>query len=222
MQRWELPSFDHVNSADQPALPSVDELQNMRAKAHQDAFARGLQEGLTEGRSQGFELGKQEGFESGRTEGFQTGFQQGYQSGSTAVEHHRNSLQQVLETLRDLPEVIQDSLSAWVYESALRLSGKASMDRSVFTAAVQEALMRLPRPGEQLLIRTCPQDVAAWTSLTEGAFATQTIVQPDPELQSGQAYVEVAGVRLDVSEQARKALVQSALGLMPTRSDDSA
>ena len=53
MQRWDLPSFDA--SPEGTALPSVDEVQNIHAKAHQEGFARGLQDGLAEGRAGEYE-----------------------------------------------------------------------------------------------------------------------------------------------------------------------
>jgi flagellar assembly protein FliH len=214
MQPWDLPSFDSIKAGDVPALPTVDELQNIRAKAHQEGFARGLQDGVEEGRTQGFTLGKQEGIEAGRSDGFQAGYQQGYQQGANDVQQHLNSLRSVLETLHDFPKEIEQELISWVYDTALKLSGQAHMDRQAFVAAVHEALMRLPRPGEQLMIRIHAQDMPVWKALTDGVFACETILHSDPELQPGQAHVEVAGVHLDVSVEARRALVKSALGLL--------
>ena len=229
MLRWDLPSFDAVTEtpASQlsevaaPALPTVDEIQNIRAKAHQEGFARGLQEGLAEGRAQGVELGRQDGLELGRTDGFQSGYQQGYQSGATDLEHQLASLRQVLATLSDLPSEIESALTAWVYEAAVRISGQLELDRSMFAAAVQEALMRLPRPGEQLFVRVSPQDMSMWNRLLDDSLSFQAVLQPDPELQAGHAYVEVAGTHLDVGEKARRALVRSALGLLETLPDSA-
>ena len=227
MLRWDLPSFDAVAQSPasgrpeipSPALPTVDEIQNIRAKAHQEGFARGLQEGLAEGRAQGVELGKLEGLELGRTDGFQAGYQQGYQTGSTDLENQLASLRQVLATLSDLPGEIESALTAWVYDTAVRISGQLELDRSMFAAAVQEALMRLPRPGEQLFVRVSPQDMGMWNRLLDESLSFQAVLQPDPELQAGHAYVEVAGTHLDVGQKARRALVKSALGLLETLPD---
>jgi len=174
MNRWSPPSFDGEPAASdfqqaRPAsdtsrlidetlavLPSVNEVDAIRGKAYQDAYARGLQEGLQEGQAQGAAKGREEGMAQGRTEGFQLGYQQGYQSGLKDIEHMSQEMQRVMAQLQSLPAAFQTALPQWVYETALRLAGKEQMDRSVFVAAVQEALMRLPRPGENLIVGVPP------------------------------------------------------------------
>jgi len=221
MQRWDLPSFDDTHSTGASTLPTVEEIQNIQAKANQEGFARGLQEGLAEGRAQGFELGKQEGVEQGHSEGFQTGYQQGYQSGSSDLERHLEGLSKVLQTLSDLPDEIEFVLTEWVYETALRLTGQSVLDREVFVSAVQEALMRLPRPSETLLIRFSPDDASMWARLADQSQPFHTALQPDPKLAAGEAYVDIAGTHLDVGAEARRALVKSALGLLEASDENS-
>lgn len=229
MDRWAPPSFDTepiptLAGKEVPIeiessalkLPTVDEIQNIRAKAYQDAYARGLQEGLVEGRLQASSLGHQEGLEKGRQEGFQTGYQQGYQSGAQDIEQLGQSLRQVLQRLENLPESFQEVLPEWVYETALRLAGKEQMDRAVFVAAVQEALLRLPKPGQSLILGVPVSELEAWENLLEGPDLPFTaVVRADPELKAGYAYVQVEGTRLDVGSRAREALVRSAFGLLP-------
>ena len=230
MDRWTPPSFDaepapqaasvKVSAASMPVsgvtLPTIDEIQDIRAKAYQEAFTRGLQEGLVEGRQQAAALAREEGFEKGREEGFQTGYQQGYQSGAQDIEQLGQSLKQVLQRLAGLPDVFQTALPEWVYETALRLAGKEQMDRSVFVAAVQEALLRLPRPGQSLTVGVPTAELEAWEKLLQDPDMPFTaVVRADPELSAGYAYVQVEGTRLDVGSRAREALVRSALGLLP-------
>jgi flagellar assembly protein FliH len=237
MNRWSPPSFDgepattehtlgptsarHLDEA-LMVLPSVNEVDAIRGKAYQDAYARGLQEGLTEGHAQGAAKGREEGIEQGRTEGFQLGYQQGYQSGIKDIEHMSKEMQRVMNELHSLPHAFQTALPEWVYETALRLAGKEQMDRSVFVAAVQEALMRLPRPGENLVVGVPPAELEAWQSLlSHPDMPFQSLVRPDAELNKGFAYVLVDGTRLDVGISARDALVRSALGLLPQHASDS-
>ena len=203
-------------------LPSVNEVDAIRGKAYQDAYARGLQEGLSEGQAQGTAKGREEGIEQGRTEGFQLGYQQGYQSGIKDIEHMSKEMQRVMAELQSLPQAFQTALPEWVYETALRLAGKEQMDRSVFVAAVQEALMRLPRPGENLIVGVPPAELEAWQSLlSHPDMPFQSLVRPDADLRKGFAYVLVDGTRLDVGISARDALVRSALGLLPLHASDS-
>ena len=237
MNRWSPPSFDgepatsefnlgqasvrHMNEVPMD-LPSVNEVDAIRGKAYQDAYARGLQEGLTEGQAQGAAKGREEGIEQGRTEGFQLGYQQGYQSGIKDIEHMSAEMQRVMAELQSLPQAFQTALPEWVYETALRLAGKEQMDRSVFVAAVQEALMRLPRPGENLIVGVPPAELEAWQSLLSNPdMPFQSLVRPDADLSKGFAYVLVDGTRLDVGISARDALVRSALGLLPQHASDS-
>lgn len=237
MNRWSPPSFDGEPATTEPStgqassrhldetilvLPSVNEVDAIRGKAYQDAYARGLQEGLTEGHAQGAAKGREEGIEQGRTEGFQLGYQQGYQSGIKDIEHMSKEMQRVMSELQSLPQAFQTALPEWVYETALRLAGKEQMDRSVFVAAVQEALMRLPRPSENLIVGVPPAELEAWQSLlSHPEMPFQSLVRPDAELSKGFAYVLVDGTRLDVGISARDALVRSALGLLPQHASDS-
>jgi flagellar assembly protein FliH len=229
MDRWTPPSFDaepasvdvntKVSSTAKVSgvkLPTIDEMQAIRAKAYQDAFTRGMQEGLVEGKQQASVLGHEEGLEKGRQEGFLAGFQQGYQSGAQEIEQLGQSLKQVLQRLETLPDAFQNALPEWVYETALRLAGKEQMDRSVFVAAVQEALLRLPRPGQTLTVGVPQSELEGWQNLLSGSDMPFTaVVRVDPELNPGYAYVQVEGTRLDVGSRAREALVRSALGLLP-------
>jgi flagellar assembly protein FliH len=161
-------------------------------------------------------LGRDEGLEKGRQEGFQAGYQQGYQSGAQDIEQLGQSLKQVLQRLSGLPDAFQTALPEWVYETALRLAGKEQMDRSVFVAAVQEALLRLPRPGQSLTVGVPQAELEAWENLLRDPDMPFTaVIRADPELSAGYAYVQVEGTRLDVGTKAREALVRSALGLLP-------
>ena len=237
MNRWSPPSFDGEPATSElnpsqgtsrllddslRVLPSVNEVDAIRGKAYQDAYARGLQEGQTEGQAQGAAKGREDGIEQGRTEGFQLGYQQGYQSGIKDIEHMSKEMQRVMKELQSLPNAFQTALPEWVYETALRLAGKEQMDRSVFVAAVQEALMRLPRPGENLIVGVPAAELEAWQSLlSHPDMPFQSLVRPDAELGKGFAYVLVDGTRLDVGISARDALVRSALGLLPQHASDS-
>ena len=237
MNRWSPPSFDGEPATfEQNAgadssrlmqealmvLPTVNEVDAIRGKAYQDAYARGLQEGLSEGKAQGAAIGREEGIEEGRTAGFQVGYQQGYQTGLKDIESMSLEMHRVMSQLQSMPQAFQAALPEWVYDTALRLAGKEQMDRSVFVAAVQEALMRLPRPGENLTVGVPPAELETWQALlAHPDMPFQSLVRPDAELEKGFAYVLVDGTRLDVGMHARDALVRSALGLLPRHASDS-
>ena len=230
MRRWSPPSFDGASRSGDKApqvatvsqtadWPTVDQLQSdlqaLRMQAHQEGFAKGLQEGLAEGQAQGQALGRQEGFELGRDAGFEAGFQKGMQTGAQRVAELTSSMERVLATLEQAPQALQEDLAQWVYETASRLSGHEQLQRGPFVAAVQEALMRLPRPGEDLFVRIPPQEEESWKHLVgDAALPFQCTLVADPTVAAGHAYVEAGGTRIDVGREARDALVRSALGLL--------
>ena len=230
VQHWTPPSFDAADVVmpavsvartfpePQPAPPPV----TVPVTSPQDLFLRGLQEGLEEGRQQGLTMGREEGFAKGREEGFQAGFQQGYQGSLEKIETLTASLQSLLESLRTWPQELESSLNELVYETALRLAGKESMDRAVFQRAIQDALIHMPRPGESLLMRVPVADHETWTSvLADGPSRFALSLQVDDALEPGHAFIEVQGARLDVGARARQALVRSALGLLSSDHPDA-
>ncbi len=226
MQHWTPPSFDSTPESatvvapvmgTTPDLAHVNVPVSLATATPQALFLRGLQEGLEEGRQQGLALGREEGFDQGRQDGFQAGFQQGYQSSLEKIESLTTSLQGLLTALTQLPSDIEASLNELVYDTALRLAGKESMDRSVFQRALQDALIQLPRPGESLVMRVPQADLESWQAVVaDGPTRFALALQADESLQPGHAFVDVQGTRLDVGARARQALVRSALGLLPS------
>ena len=113
-----------------------------------------------------------------------------------------------------MPEAIAQPLTEFSFEIASRLTANVSMERAPFVAAVQEALMRLPRPGENLYLRLNAEEVQTWKKIVEDpGLPFNCTILIDADVKPGHAYVEVSGARIDVGEQARIALVRAALGL---------
>jgi flagellar assembly protein FliH len=196
------------------------DLQNLKVKAHQEGFLRGLQEGLAEGRLQGEALGREEGWKSGVEEGRAQGFAQGVQDSRERLMALTQSLELALSGLSDLPHQLEPALTEWVYETSLRLAGQQSMAREPFVNAVQQALMRLPRPGETLFLRVATQEMALWQQVAEQLPAGMVLsLLDDPHLECGHAYLEVSGARIDIGSAARDALVRSAMGLLAISSE---
>ncbi|NCU94174.1 MAG: hypothetical protein EBV54_08655, partial [Burkholderiaceae bacterium] len=70
------------------------------------------------------------------------------------------------------------------------------------------------RPGESLFLRIRPEEITTWKKIVDDPGLPFTCsILPDADVQFGHAYVEVAGARIDVGQEARKALVSAALGL---------
>jgi len=220
MRAWSPESFDTRAEAialdAEPTVTTAD-LQALQDKIREEAFLHGFKDGMEEGRRQGFDIGKEEGFEAGRNEGVRAGYQAGFDEGLTRLEPLGERLRETLDIIESMPSELQSILTEWVYETALRVAGKESMDLAWFESAVKEALGGLPRLGEQLIVRVAQQDLDAWRSLlVAGTSAESREVLVDPDLSMGQAYVELRGLRIDMGAEARRALVRNALGLTLT------
>jgi flagellar biosynthesis/type III secretory pathway protein FliH len=210
--KWEPPSFDPPKPPKPPKVapieyPTLEEVEAIRQKAYEEAHEIGMNHGFVEGRDAGYQEGKESGFHEG--------YQAGYTQANNETQQLHEGLRGILQTIEGIPEAIEASLTDLAFDIGTRLAANISMDRFSFVAAVQEALMRLPKPGETLFLRLAAQDVETWNAIIEDPglpFSCSVLV--DADTQPGHAFVEVGGARLDIGEEARVALVKSALGLL--------
>jgi flagellar assembly protein FliH len=186
--------------------PTVEEVEAIREAAYKEAYELGSNQGFVEGRAAGYEEGKASGHEEG--------YKAGYQDAEEETLRLQNALGQLLEAVSGMPEAIAEPLTQFSFEIASRLSANSSMERAPFVMAVQEALMRLPRPGENLYLRLRAQEVETWRKIVEDpGLPFNCTILVDADVRPGHAYVEVSGARIDVGVEARIALVKAALGL---------
>jgi flagellar biosynthesis/type III secretory pathway protein FliH len=207
---WEPPSFDPPRPVaalpPPPPGPTADELEALYRSVSESAAAEGHAEGL----ERGLREGREAGLAAGRADGERAAFE----AASARLEALADGLADALATLRALPDAIADPLAELAWRIAQRLAGGDVPGRAAFVSAVREALMRLPRPGEELFLRIRPQDGALWERVTgDPELAIRCAVIADVDVPPGHAYVEIDGARLDVGERARRALVRMALGL---------
>ena len=211
LTRWEPPSFDPPKPPKPPKVapihyPTVEEVEAIRHDAYEEAYELGSNEGFVEGRTAGYDEGK--------TTGYDEGYKAGYQDAEQETLRLQNALGQLLESLVGMPEAIAVPLTQFSFEIASRLSANNSMERAPFVMAVQEALMRLPRPGENLYLRLRSEEVDTWRKIVEDpGLPFNCTILVDADVRPGHAYVEVSGARIDVGFEARMALVKTALGL---------
>jgi flagellar assembly protein FliH len=184
----------------------VEEVEAIRESAHKEAYELGSNQGFVEGRDAGYKEGKEAGYREG--------YKQGYVEADEETKRLQDALGQLLEALTGMPEAIAEPLTQLSFEIASRLTANASMERAPFVAAVQEALMRLPRPGENLYLRLRAEEVESWKKIVDDpGLPFNCTILVDADVRPGHAYVEVSGARIDVGQEARLALVRHALGL---------
>lgn len=203
----EAPPVAVVAQAPAP-IPEIteEEIAAIREQAYEAGFAEGFKSGYAKG--------EEEGLEAGTNAGAQVGYKQAYDDAKEDIDALHLALKELLASLQGMPDAISESLNEFAYELALRISGAETLDRGPFVAAIQEALMRLPLPGENVFLRIRKEEVETWNRfVSESALPFTCTVLLDADVPLGHAYVEVAGARIDVGYEARKALVRSALGL---------
>ncbi|NCY07429.1 MAG: hypothetical protein EBX30_09580 [Betaproteobacteria bacterium] len=215
-ERWFPPSFDPPVPEPEPEIvwPTVEEIEAIREAARR--------EGFDAGRKEGFERGAAEGATQGFEQGLQEGREQAFSENVAKVAELTQTLESFVNELRDLPDVILEPLTDLAWSIAERLSLTDHIDRGPFVSAVEEALMRLPAPGENLLLRVPLEMRALWDEfLLRAALPFKVDILADAEQHAG-AFIEVAGSRLDVGPEARRALVLMAMGLLPAQPDPAA
>jgi flagellar assembly protein FliH len=204
---WAPPSFDPPPPPPPPP-PSLSQadidatLEAARLQGH----ALGRDQGMAQGLAQGLEQGLAEGRAEGRRLAFE--------AARDRLSALTSALQDTLAEISGLPGAIAEPVIDLALLVAQRLTGSQAFERAAFVAAVQEALMHLPMPGEQLLLRLAPADERDWQeALGRFDLPCGHAVVVDPDLPPGRVFVEVGGTRLDIGPAARQALVRSALGL---------
>ena len=211
LTRWEPPSFDPPKPPKPPKVapiqyPTVEEVEAIREKAYKEAHELGSNQGFVEGRDAGYQEGKESGYREG--------YKQGYVEADEETRRLQEALGELLEALIGMPEAIAEPLTQLSFDIASRLTANVSMERAPFVAAVQEALMRLPRPGENLYLRLRAEEVETWKKIVEDpGLPFNCTILVDADVRPGHAYVEVSGARIDVGLEARLALVRNSLGL---------
>ncbi|NBW01472.1 MAG: hypothetical protein EBR85_07165 [Betaproteobacteria bacterium] len=212
LRTWKPPSFDPRPPTEIPRapLPTVEEVEAIRAEAARLGMESGHATGYAEGKQEGYSAGHIEGMQKGHEEGYQAGYEQG----KAEIERLTAALNTLLEAINELPAAMGEPIAELAYQIGERLSGKDGMDRAPFVAAVQEALMRLPKPGEKLFFRVRAQEAETWKrALEDPGLPFKCTLVVDENIPEGHAYVEAQGMRLNLGEQARRALVRTALGL---------
>jgi flagellar assembly protein FliH len=154
------------------------------------------------------------GHEKGLEEGRAAGHAEAFEAAKARIDSLTENLQALVDAIEALPHEMAEPLQELAYSVAERLSGKEGIDRGPLVAAIQEALMRLPRPGETLFFRIRPEDRATWEEALGGSgLPFKCDIVMDENLPEGHAFVEAAGTRLNIGQAARRAIVRGALGL---------
>ncbi len=147
------------------ALPTAEELENIRREAYNDGLEQGLIEGRQQGRKEGHEEGHEEGYKAAFDQGQQEGRKEGFKTGE---EEGRRKAQADIDAVVRRLNRIEDQL----------------------LAAVAERDQQLPDVLTQMVVSVCQHVLAA--ELSQGAVSIHQFVRRSlDELPSGEKNIRV-------------------------------
>ena len=201
---------------DEQLIPSVTNVESVWSAIREEAFLKGYQEGLEKGRAAGLSIGESEGREQGRSAGYRDGYQAGFADAAAKIQHIGDELSKIIAVLNAMPGDLRTDLIELAYETSVRLFGRTGIDREAIEKAIVDSLGALPVAGVDIVLRVPFEDLAAWEHVFSSTACTdgRPNLTADTGLSSGQAFLEIKGVRIDIGFGARQALVRRALGLM--------
>ena len=118
LTRWQPPSFDPPRPPKKPKAPpipypTIEEVEEIRTKARQDAYDMGLSEGFSKGRTDGFEQGQREGLE--------VGYQQAYRDAQAEIQRLHHALTQLIQAIDGMTDAIAEPMIDLSYDIACGL-----------------------------------------------------------------------------------------------------
>ncbi|MCG5528813.1 MULTISPECIES: flagellar assembly protein FliH [Halorhodospira] len=129
------------------SLPTVEEIEEIRATARR------------QGHQEGYEAGRHEGFHAGYPEGLQAGQSDGRRAGAVLVRRLRALLDTLGRPLEQLDRDAEDELLHLVFSVARRLAlEELRTDPEHALAAVRQALRELPAQERGLTIQVHPEE----------------------------------------------------------------
>jgi flagellar assembly protein FliH len=207
-----MESGDASRPADEviPIGPTPEEIEAIRAAAHQEGFGMGHEAG----RQAGYAVGEQAGREAGHAAGHASGLEQGRQAAAVEVDRFRTLLAQLESAVQGyearLAQPIMD-LSLAVAKQVLRTT--LSLEPERIQAVIREAINSLPELQGPLRLDLHPEDV----SLVHGLFADgfeigQWRFEADETIERGGCRISNPTIEVDLTLPVRWRRIVEALG----------
>ncbi|MFP4147216.1 MAG: flagellar assembly protein FliH [Halorhodospira sp.] len=183
------------------ALPSPEELEELRATARR------------QGHQEGYEAGQHEGFHAGYPEGLKAGLGDGRRAGATLVRRLRSLLDTLGRPLEQLDREAEDELLHLVFAVARQLiQRELRADPAHALQAVRQAIQELPGNGRAVTVYVHPEEYGFITEQlgTEASERGWSVVA-DAHLTPGGCVVTTETARVDASVERRLELVAEQL-----------
>lgn len=192
-ERWELASFDPrsiqkdpVEEKDQPTLPTVSELEDIRRQAHDEGHAQGRQ----------------------------TGYAAGIQQARSDAAKINSLLQNIQAELNQIDEQVAQSLLALSLEIAKKMASEAlKINPEIILKIVSDAISSLPHFNQNAHLIMHPDDAELVRAqmgeqLTHAGWKIFT----DAQIKRGGCRVETAHSQVDATTESRWQNIVESIG----------
>lgn len=194
-QRWELTSFENENGLDaESTKANSKELDDLKAVAQKDGFAKGFEEG------------------------YQAGLKNGQEEGQKALQQELDVIKQIGTEFSSSVQQAEQLLARDVLDLALDLAkvmikSALSINPELIIPIVQEAIASLPSVQQPAQLCLHPTDAALVKQRIGDTLAgAGWVVEADAELQPGDCRIETQKNQINATSQARWKQLTDALG----------
>jgi flagellar assembly protein FliH len=186
--------------------PTAEEIEAIRAAAHDEGFSQGQQKGHAQGAEEGFSKGHEEGL----AKGLEDGTTQGLASGEEQVQQHLNSWISLIDSLQNPVANVEQELEKELVLLAVSLAkgvirSEVKTNTDLIFQALSEGLKALPIQEKHYQIHLHPDDI----ELVNNHFSPEEITKhrwdfiESPELSAGGCEIVTQSNAVDITVERR-------------------
>ncbi|WP_434952505.1 flagellar assembly protein FliH [Shewanella sp. HL-SH4] len=183
------------------SMPTMAQIEEIRADAESEGFEQGKQEGL----KQGLEQGRLDGLAQGHEEGFTQGQEQGYEAGMVKANQLAEQLSSLINQFQQPLAILDAEVESEVLAMTLALA-KAVVQQELkmhpehIAATIRQGVDALPIKEQRVKLRLHPDDVALVISLYGESQLTQNDwhLESDPSLSVGDVFIDSTRSNVDL------------------------
>jgi flagellar assembly protein FliH len=183
------------------SMPTMAQIEEIRADAENEGFEQGKQEGL----KQGLEQGRLDGLAQGHEEGFTQGQEQGYEAGMVKANQLAEQLSSLITQFQQPLAILDAEVESEVLAMTLALA-KAVVQQELkmhpehIAATIRQGVDALPIKEQRVKLRLHPDDVALVMSLYGESQLSKNDwhLESDPSLSVGDVFIDSTRSNVDL------------------------
>jgi len=161
---WDLPL---VSEGDEPieipsprvTAPTVDDIEDIQKRAHDEAYQAGLAQGIEEGQAKGYEEGLQKAQEEGRAQGLEQALAETRSDVEQKISAFTSIIDLLNTPLKLMDEEVEQQLVTLSMSVAKHLVRRElKTDSSQVVAAIRQAVEVLPVSARDIRVFLHPED----------------------------------------------------------------